>query len=314
MTRPGLLAGALLLSAIMAAPPASAQSVPGPMLVKAGGEWVEWLRGGDVVPARWDGAHPVLVDALVWRGIAPGVEHAELTIRRAGEPWRVRVVLARLDPARVALRLVVPPRRADGFAGRWSVEDAPAEALVALNAGHFTSGPWGWVVQGGKERQPAGTGRLAPGVALLESGRVVILPVDSLTHATGVVEGFQSYPTLLEGRGDVPPELRREGMGVDLRHRDGRLALGIDADGRVLLALTRLEGLGGLLEAAPFGPTTPEMSALMGALGCTRAVLLDGGLSGQLLLQRDGRRETWRGLRPVAAGLVVTARDAQVAP
>ena len=91
---------------------------------------------------------------------------------------------------------------------------------------------------------------------------------------------------------------------MDLVHRDGRLAFGVLRDGRVLLALTRMEGLGGLLEIVPFGPTTPEMAALMGALGCTRAVLLDGGLSGQMMLVEDGRRVEWRGLRQVAAGLV----------
>ena len=37
----------------------------------------------------------------------------------------------------------------------------------------------------------------------------------------------------------------------------------------------------------PFGLTSPEMAAVMGALGCRQALLLDGGISGQLRL-RDG--------------------------
>ena len=203
----------------------------------------------------------------------------------------------------------MPPRRDDGFAGRWSVSQAPPEAVFAVNAGQFTSGPWGWVVQNGERRQRAGRGALAPGFAVTPRGSVALLPPDSLDAAQGVEEGFQSYPALLVGDGVVPPPLLAEGRGVDLAHRDGRLALGILRDGRVLVALTRMEGLGGLLETVPFGPTTPEMAAVMGALGCARAVLLDGGLSGQMMVVEDGRKAEWKGLRQVAAGLVGVPRS-----
>ena len=222
-------------------------------------------------------------------------------------------MLVRVDPARVELRLVVPPRRDDGFAGRWSIAEAPPDAVLAVNAGQFTSGPWGWLVQGGDRRQPPGRGALAPGVAVAPSGAVSLLPPDSLDGAGDVAWGFQSYPALLVGDGAVPAALRAAGRGVDLEHRDGRLALGLLRDGRVLLALTRMEGLGGLLEIVPFGPTTPEMAALMGALGCARAVLLDGGLSGQMMVVDAGRRVEWKGLRPVAAGLVGVPRDGAMA-
>ncbi|MDF1506540.1 phosphodiester glycosidase family protein, partial [Roseisolibacter sp. H3M3-2] len=82
---------------------------------------------------------------------------------------------------------------------------------------------------------------------------------------------------------------------------DARLALGTLADGRALLALTRVPGAG----AAPYGPTVPEMAAVMGGLGARDAVLLDGGLSAQLLV-RDaaGRARRWAGLRRVPLGLV----------
>jgi exopolysaccharide biosynthesis protein len=53
------------------------------------------------------------------------------------------------------------------------------------------------------------------------------------------------------------------------------------------------------------------MAALMGALGCRDAVLLDGGISGQLLLRgpsagRDA--QAWRGIRRVPLGLVALPR------
>jgi hypothetical protein len=68
--------------------------------------------------------------------------------------------------------------------------------------------------------------------------------------------------------------------------------------------MTRFEGLGGVLENLPLGLTTPEMAALMGALGARRAVLLDGGISSQLLIREGGRTHRWPGWRRVALGLV----------
>jgi hypothetical protein len=47
----------------------------------------------------------------------------------------------------------------------------------------------------------------------------------------------------------------------------------------------------------------------MGALGCRRAVMLDGGLSAQLLLRdADGTAHRWDGLRRVPLGLVAMPR------
>jgi hypothetical protein len=80
-------------------------------------------------------------------------------------------------------------------------------------------------------------------------------------------------------------------------------------DGRVLVALTRFEGLWGALSVLPFGFTTPEMAAVIGALGATRAVLLDGGISGQLRVrERDGGAREWDALRKVPLGLLVSPR------
>ncbi len=291
--------------------PVAAGAVPR-LTARVGEDWVE-LRPPGEHTERWTAAIEAVDAAAEWGSTHSGVEWGEITVRRSGEPWRIRVVLVRIDPTEVDLRLVIPPRRENGYAGRWEVGEAPSDALVALNAGHFTSGPWGWLVQEGRLLQRAGSGRLAPGIAVDGTGRVSIAPQDSLEFLTNVREGFQSYPALLEGDGETPPELRWPGQGVDLVHRDGRLAFGLLRDGRILLALTRLEGLGGLLEVAPFGPTTPEMAALMGALGCTRAVLLDGGLSGQLLVRKGDGLHRWRGLRQVAAGLVALPRSSRTA-
>jgi hypothetical protein len=290
----GRLVLALLL---VAAPPALA--------VRRGDVWVPWWRA-DRAPARWAAADTVVAGAIRWRPLRSGLEWGELRLAGAGEAWRVRVIAVRLDPARVRLALVSPARRRPG--NHWTIDSAPPAAALALNAGQFRGdAPWGWLVRDGAEEAPPGVGPLAAAVVVDSAGPVRIVPPDSIgaERARGPRLAFQSYPALLGGDGDVPEPLRRAGLGVDLTHRDARLALGILRDGRVLVALTRFEGLGGALSNLPFGLTTPEMAAVMGALGCRRAVLLDGGISSQMLIRNAaGETHAWNGLRNVPLGLV----------
>jgi exopolysaccharide biosynthesis protein len=112
---------------------------------------------------------------------------------------------------------------------------------------------------------------------------------------------FQSYPVLLDSGGVVPPMLR-SGHALDLAHRDRRLAIGSDRDGRLLVMLTEVDLPA--MRDVPLGLTIPETAALMGALGAERAVALDGGISAQL---RVGARR-WRGWRRVPLALVVQRR------
>jgi Phosphodiester glycosidase len=63
------------------------------------------------------------------------------------------------------------------------------------------------------------------------------------------------------------------------------------------------------LGRVPFGLTAEEMAAVMGALGCRDALLLDGGISGQLLLREAGGSvRTWPGTRSVPLGLVARSK------
>jgi hypothetical protein len=279
------------------------------------GAWRVWWRAG-AAPARWPAGGAALAGLVRWHAATPGVETGELALSGPGEAWRVRAVLVRLDPRRVRLAL---DARVDA-AGRmrpWDVEAAPPAAAAALNAGMFgDDGPWGWVMHGGHELQPPGTGPLASAVVVGTDGRVRVvaaaaLPAARAAAARGeVAEAIQGYPTLLEGDGEVPALLRPDaartaGGAIDLEHRDARLAVAELADGRVLVALTRFDGLGGRLGGVPLGLTVPETAALVGALGGRRAVLLDGGLSAQLLVRdATGGRRVWRGVRRVPLGLV----------
>jgi hypothetical protein len=275
--------------------------------VQGPGGWREWWRA-DRAPARWSAPLPEVTSAVEWRPLPAGARWGELRLSGDGEAWRVRVILVELVPARVRLQ-TVSPRHPSGGPRRWSVDSAPPTAIVALNAGQFTaSGPWGWLVRDGVELRPPGIGPLAPALVVDTAGAVHLVPADSLVALRGnraVRQAFQSYPSLLMADGEIPRPLREEGLGVDLQHRDARLAVGIGRDGRLLIAMTRFEGLGGALSNLPFGLTSPEMAALMGALGCRRAMLLDGGISSQLRISLPGGdTRAWRGLRRVPLGLV----------
>lgn len=306
MLRPLLILAAAL--GPLAGVEGAAHRAPATLSVRGPDGWREWWRA-DRAPTRWREPLPAVAGAVTWRAVAPGVRWGQLQLSGDAEAWRIRAILVQLDPRQVRIE-TRSLRREDGRPLRWSVDSAPAEAIVALNTGQFTSsGPWGWLVQGGEERLPPGSGPLAPAMVVDTARAVRMVPPDSiafLRRDPAVREAFQSYPSLLVDDGDLPRPLRETGLGVDLEHRDARLALGLDRDGQLLIAITRFEGLGGALSNLPFGLTTPEMAALMGALGCRRAMLLDGGISSQLRLRlAQGDTRVWRGLRQVPLGLVV---------
>jgi hypothetical protein len=170
---------------------------------------------------------------------------------------------------------------------------------------------WGWLVRDGRELQSPGSGRLAMAFVTDAAGHAALVGPDELAHWRGhVALAFQSYPALLVGGGTLPWELRARGRGADLDHRDSRLAIGIQADGSVVIVLTRFTGLGHAGEQLPWGPTVGEMAGWMRSLGCRRAMLLDGGLSSQLAVRtRQGTLTRWPNWRAVPLGLVVLPRS-----
>ena len=228
-----------------------------------------------------------------------------------GEAWRIRVIVVRLDPRRVRFRVDTALSQ-DGDGAAWSIDASPAEAIFAVNGGQFPRAyPWGWVVQGGRERQRPASGPLSMGVAFDASGTVHWIPGDSIATAVdrrAVREAFQSYPILLR-HGVIPGPLGADGRGVSVDHRDARAAIGETADGSILVVLTRFDGANGLLGFVPFGVTTPEMAAIMGALGARNAVMLDGGISSQMMIRGPDGVRKWNGLRRVPLALVAVPRE-----
>jgi uncharacterized protein YigE (DUF2233 family) len=278
----------------------------------AGAAIVGAASGGGlrVVPGVWSVSDlpAPLARAIAWRSGADGIEWGELQLRGEGEAWRTRVIVARVDPRRVALS--VAPAFAVGR--RWSVGDVDSPVALAVNAGQFRGSlPWGWVVTGGRELLAPQYAPLAGAVVVDRSGAVRIVPPGELAaehRRGGTREAFQSYPMLLED-GVPPAALVLPGLGVEVAHRDARLALGTLADGRVVVALTRFDALGPRLGRIPFGFTSAEMATVMRALGCRHAILLDGGISGQLMVRdADGGAHTWPGIRSVPLGFVGQGR------
>lgn len=300
---PRLLTLLLLLTAAAPAGPPS-------LAVYHDGNWHTWWRGEDA-PARWDAGLPLVMQAVQWDDSTDGLALGSLRLSAAGEGWRTRAIIVRVDPSRIRLTLARPGTRL-GAPYSWTIDSAPSSATLALNAGQFTDdGAWGWLVRNGQELQPPGHGPLAPAVMLDTAGRLSIVPPDSiaaLRGSTRVMTAFQSYPALLQGEGDVPAALLQDTPHLDRTHRDARLAIGELRDGQVIIVLTRFDALGGALDGLPFGLTTPEMAAILGALGARRAVSLDGGVSGQLLVRLHGVEYRWAGWRKVPLGMVGMGR------
>lgn len=251
-------------------------------------------------------AQAFVADTLLgWRTVQAGIEVADVGVGARGD-LLAAVALVRIDPAHVRFALRARTRAA-GTLGGWSIGDLSPDGVIALNAGQFEGGvPWGWVVRDGREASPPGHGPLSTAVVFDTAGAVRLVAARDIPFrrfGRDVVAAFQSYPTILEG-GRVPLPVLHEGLGVDHRHRDARLALGTLGDGRVLIALTRVGEVGGY--SLPWGPTVPEMAALMGALGATDAVLLDGGLSAQLAV-RDAAGEVRRWPAPRSVPLALEA-------
>jgi hypothetical protein len=311
--RAGLLA--LAPAALLLAGPGAGRALSSPaarapaaLAVWEAGAWRTFWRP-DRAPERWAAADSAILRSLDWKRLASGLEWTSLRLACGAPVWRARLIIARLDPREVRLSLEFDLSRAD-LRPAWSIEKAPGDAVLAVNAGQFgTAMPWGWVVVDGRRLLSPAHGPLASAIAFDDSGRVLWAHGDTLV-VPAVVAAFQSYPTLLAGDGVVPPALRTAAAGVNLTHRDARLALGETRDGRLLIVMTRFDAIGEVAEFIPLGPTTPEMAAIMGALGASDAVMLDGGISAQLLLRDPARKAPleWRGMRKVPLGLIARSR------
>ena len=246
--------------------------------------------------------------SATWQLVSPGVWQAELPMASTGALAPVRAIAIRLDPS--GLRFTLDHKSRDhGMIGTWTVDRMPADGVVAFNAGQFSGGDsWGWLVRDGVESQPPGSGSLGMSFVVDRAGKVsLVTPGELPSIRSTAVHAFQSYPTLLVD-GHLPWELQAPARGVDLAHRDSRLAVGTMSDGSIVVVITRFAAVGRPGETVPWGPTVPEMAAFMKSLGCRRAMLLDGGLSSQLAVRGREGLSQWKNWRAVPLGLIAFPR------
>ncbi|MBL0169644.1 MAG: phosphodiester glycosidase family protein [Gemmatimonadaceae bacterium] len=194
-----------------------------------------------ITSIRCDTTVKTAAPRLSWRGDV--VQWAEWRVVLGERGVRNRVIVVRMPASRVRFTLEIA-RRGDQMLP-WSLDDAPADAQIAVNAGQFTDvGPWGWVVHKQRELQPPGVGPLAGAFVVDSAGAVALLTPDEIDawRVPGrVVEAVQSYPMLLTDNGRPPRAMCSARGGLDLAHRDTRLAIGITGDAHVLFVLTRYE-------------------------------------------------------------------------
>ncbi|MGQ0812963.1 MAG: phosphodiester glycosidase family protein [Gemmatimonadota bacterium] len=251
-----------------------------------------------------------ITEAVAWRDAQPGLRWGEVQLRAGSWQLPVRAIMTRVDPHAFDLELALATKP-NGMTGVWSLDSTPHDAAFALNAGQFKeTGPWGWLVMNGYEKRDPGYGPHSAGIAIDTAGAVRWIAPAQLAAARrdrSIRFAFQSYPLLLfDG---AVPSLLLASDDVDRTHRDARLMLAQLRDSTILIVLTRYDGLGVWTERVPIGLTVPESLELMRALGAHHAVMLDGGISAQLLLRTaDGVTHKWSGLRDVPLALIARPR------
>lgn len=252
----------------------------------------------------------VLSNQVSWRQAQPGLHWAELELNAGALGLPVRAILARIDPRQFEFELQTL-LKANRVSGAWTIDSVPPNAALALNAGQFKeAGPWGWVVLDGVTENLPGPGSLAAAIAFDTAGAVHWLAPAQLVrarHDRAIRYAFQSYPLLLLN-GAIPKDALNKRL-VDLAHRDARLVFAQQADGLLLIVLTRFDALGGRVERVPIGLTLPETVVLMRALGARHAIMLDGGISAQMIVREaNGNLLRWPGLRAVPLALIASPR------
>ena len=261
-------------------------------------EWydgTEWrsLSSNDERRRTW-----TVADAFLrppWETEVPGLDVADLRLRRIPNPLEVPTVLVRIDPELWRFRVWGAPDFTPGNVGALAEQ---AGLSLAVNASYFSDdGPLGLVVSDGASRGRQGRNRAAHFV--VKAGETRPRIINERRASLGQLEqGFQGFPAIMSD-GQTFAYLRYGGRGFDVWKVERRTAACTARDGRVILLVT---------DSLASGLSLDELATVLGGLGCDDAMAFDGGSSTGLALRIPGHGRIVANLKPVPVILGVEKR------
>ncbi|HNP73761.1 MAG TPA: phosphodiester glycosidase family protein [Kouleothrix sp.] len=268
--------------------------------------WLVLLCGCDIVTTAAPTSAPRPVPTLFPTSARPAAPPATDTSAPADTGWQLgspgvelrhvqasagALVVVRLDPARVRLRVAYAPENPRGL-GRWFAETRP---LAVINGGFFTKEyrATALLISDGA---PSGESYEGFGgmLAVAPDGGVSIRPLRDQPYDASepLDQAMQSFPMLVFP-GGTPAEIEDNG------ERSRRSVLAIDRDGRLLLIVGPGSGF-----------TLPGLAQWLAQsdLAIDRALNLDGGSSTGLYLRAGELSESIDSFGPLPIVLLIEAR------
>ncbi len=229
--------------------------------------------------------------ATTWKDLAPGLSYAQIEVPNTAGNGKIHAFMVDLTRNRFALSLA---KNAVGELGQVRNLTEHTHGLVGINGGFFNlqMATLGLRITDGKTVSPYKATRWW-GTFQIENNRATILPPKTQPAKTADF-AVQAGPRLLVNK--TIPNLS---PGLD-----NRSALGIRADGKVIIAATENVNLSTTDLANVMRKSTAE-----NGLACKDAINLDGGSSTQLYAQ-VGDFNLWiPSFMPVADVIVVLPRS-----
>lgn len=221
-----------------------------------------------------------------WTEEVPGLEVADLRLRRSPNPIEVPTVLVRIDPTRWRFRVWGTADFTPGNVGELAEQ---AGLSLAVNASYFSEdGPLGLVVSDGASRGRQGKNRAAHFVVKSGEKRPRIINERKATLGS-LEQGFQGFPAIMSD-GQTFAYMRYGGRGFDVFAVERRTAACTTHDGKVILLVT---------DTLASGLAFDELATVLGGLGCEDAMAFDGGSSTGLTLRIPGHGRVVANLKPV---------------
>jgi len=278
---------------------------------KASGELTITLDGGEPLTGLsiTSGTNGLLIEERTSKEVAPGVSYEEhLYLDKNGKPIRAYMMIIKKGAA--TIETTMPSDNAENIGKVSNMKNQlnaainnGKKAIAAVNADFFDMGGTnimrglcikdGVFVHGTGDRPWFGI--TADGEAVMGTGEEYANYKDKLVTAVG-----GSHVIL---RNDNPDNLSVGTEFADTRHP--RTAVGVTPDGTIVLLI-----VDGRQPETSNGASLADLAEILGLLGCSRGINLDGGGSSTLILKEGSNLNTKNSpsagsLRAVANGLMV---------